>query len=161
MVATGLRFNKWTSAITEYIRSKDPNQIKEGNNANIQERKIKGCIDARRVSEHCICSFDDLIFSASSTFQEDLKKTMTKLRKSNNVLKLCAHGCDREVPPTYASSVLLNNSVHIDFNDASRRYTVFYRHKPDEGLAYFLLPKYSIAIKLGKTPILISCKGYQ
>lgn len=102
-------------------------------------------------------SFHQLIRTTplEKSFQADIHD----LKKSGNVLQLCSKD---QIPytahMTYAISKNLSNSPHVDTNDASKSFALFYTLPTEPGHAWFLLPDYGIAIEL-RGAVFISWDG--
>ena len=158
MVAAGHHYEPRSATVTPYVREKDPNLIDfNKDDRSTQDTKRRKKLQVEDRTKKSFQAFHDLILNSSKTFSNDLVMTMKQLKKSGNIMKIGSK-VQVQVLPTYAVSISLNNPEHIDYNDGSRCYAVFY---PDteHALAYFLFAKYGVAIKMGKTPVLISWHG--
>lgn len=146
MVGAGLRYEARRAMLCRYTNTK---------NASYDP------VLAAKIERECFLAFNNLIRNpeAPSVFRNDHKATIDELDSVNNTLRMPTKKGAYSLLPTYAVSESLNNSLHVDFNDASRCYAVFYQKEKKIGKSFLVFPKYSLAIECSTFPVLISWDG--
>ena len=138
MVGGGNRFEPISSCALPYV------------NKNF---KGVGGIDNRGhyVFNKGVISFQKLICSNTS-FKETFRADIKRLKRSGNVLKLRTDNkIEYDGHLSYAITKNLSNSPHVDINDDSKSFAVFYTLIDEPGLTWFLFPEYGIAVELSGT----------
>jgi len=142
MVSAGVRLDLPLSTRTQYVRKNKNNTRPDETSTHLQRASV---------------AFDDLI--TTTCCNKSYQAELNSLKKKNNVfLANDAVGNQRTLFPSYAISQDLTNSVHLDTNDDSRSYAVFYRVPGSKSQSWQLFPLYKIAIECATT-VFISWEG--
>ena len=142
MVAAGVRVDLPSSTRTHYV-SKNKNTTRpDDSSIHLQQSAV---------------AFDD--FVTNTCCNTSYKAELNSLKKKNNVLLAKDDVSDqRTLFPSYAISQDLTNSIHVDTNDDSRSYAVFYGTPGEHSLSWLLFPVYKIAIEICTT-VMVSWDG--
>lgn len=134
MVSAGRRFEYRSSTVVPYVNK---------HFAGVDRQDDHG----HNVFNKGISSFHELIRSTplKDTFLGDIEC----LKQTGNVLNLRSReGTSYAAHMSYAVSHNLSNSPHIDTNDASKSFDLFYTLPSEPGRAWLLFPDHGIAIEL-------------
>ena len=147
MVPAQKRLDIRTSCLTKYTRTR--------NNGNSKLPVM---------SEHqlgvSLFEFNQLFYQSSTLFSNSLTKSIKQLKKTGNTLDLKVAGRTHNLLPTYMCSSSLHNGVHIDANDLTSSFAIFYQEKDKIGHSYFAFPDISLLIEL-QSPVMIFWDGFR
>jgi len=107
---------------------------------------------AERALHLSLFHFNELFYKSSALFSQALKHSIEKLK--TNTLNVELKGTTHKLLPTYMCSKSLHNSLHVDPNDSTTSFAIFYQDQHKIGLSYLVFPEIGLAIEL-KSPVLI------
>ncbi len=145
MVPAGMRFDPRTSCPIKYSSSTTK--------MNSQKKNIM----SERDLHLALLQFNEL-FRQSSLLSKSMDFSMNYLKCVRNTLDVKLNNTIHELLPTYMCSASLHNSVHIDANDSTSSFAIFFQEKHLKGLSYLVFPEIGLAIEL-KSPVLICWNG--
>jgi len=111
---------------------------------------------AERALQLSLFHFNELFYKSSALLSKALKYSIEKLK--TNTLNVKLKGTTHKLLPTYMCSKSLHNSLHIDPNNSTTSFAIFYQDQHKIGLSYLLFPEIGLAIEL-KSPVLICWEG--
>lgn len=139
MVGLGKHFERRSSTVEMYKpTSKDV--------THLNPQKERDMINA------CFLSFDGIL--RQSVIKERYSQSIDSLESKGNIYKVN----DSKLLPSYCCSESLTNSVHLDFNDSARSYSIFFPRKANVGQTWFVMPELSTALEL-KGCVVLSWDG--
>ena len=136
-----------TSSISKYLPTR-----------NNRKRDKQGMIN--RDLHLSLRDFNQLFYDSSEWLSRSLNSSISQLKNSGNTLDLKIADRTQHLLPTYMCSSSLHNAVHIDPNNSSSSFAIFYQEEKGVGMSYFVFPEICLLIQL-KTPVLLSWDSFK